>query len=118
MTDHPLTEDERCKWHEGHEGRQVGPDDDPHEGCSNCGRLIETKDCEGCGLTFLDWNAEGFDDVLSRPAVTPSGDLVCVPCARRAEAEEEREEDDYDDYDPYDAAGESRFGLPGGGKSL
>lgn len=30
------------------------------------------------------------------------------------EAEEEPEED----FDPYEAAGESRFGLPGGGKSL
>jgi hypothetical protein len=83
--------DERCKWHEHQtEGRKVGPDDDPYEGCSHCGRLIETKDCNGCGLTFLDWNAEGFDDTLSGPAVTPGGEVVCVPCSRRAQAEEER----------------------------
>jgi hypothetical protein len=115
-----LPADERCKWHEHQtEGRKVGPDDDPYEGCSHCGRLIETKDCDGCGLTFLDWSAEGFDDVLSRPAVTPGGEVVCVPCSRRAQEEEEREEDEgYDDYDPYEAAGESPFGLPGGDKSL
>ena len=108
-----------CAWHEGLEGRKVDyddPADSPYEGCSHCGRLLETKDCKGCGLTFLDWSAKGYDDVLSAPCATPAGDLCCIPCARRAEREEEEAcEEEYDDYDPYDAIGESRFGLPGGG---
>lgn len=35
--------------------------------------------------------------------------LICAECAG---------DDDDDDFDPYEAAGESRFGLPGGGRSL
>ena len=83
--------------------------DDPPESCQQCGKLI-----------FDDM--KGFDDVCSAPYVTESGDLYCIPCGRRHdEAQHEADEEDgynYPDFDPYEAAGESPFGLPGGGKSL
>jgi hypothetical protein len=85
-----------CAWHEHQEGRSVGPDDDPHDSCQNCSRLIETKDCEGCGLTFLDWSVKTFDDVISGPAATSDGDLVCIPCGR-LHAIDERNREDYED---------------------
>lgn len=95
MSDAPLTTDPRCAWHKGQDGqgRNVGPTDDPHDSCSNCGRLIETKDCKGCGLTFPDWLITTFDDVVSGPAATSAGDFVCIPCARR-HAREERDQED------------------------
>lgn len=105
-----------CEWHKGDE--RLDPECEP--GCPNCGRLIDWKTCEGCHADFLDWSSRIFDDVCSGPSVTSSGDFMCIPCARRHEAEEERaaeQEADYD-YDPYEAAGESPFSLPGGGKSL
>ena len=87
---------ELCSWHEHQtEGRVVGPDDDPHEHCSNCGRLLDTKDCKGCGLTFLDWSVQVFDDTISGPAATSGGDLVCIPCARR-HASDERAQEEYE----------------------
>jgi hypothetical protein len=82
-----------CAWHEGSQGRLVGPDDDPHEACPNCCCLIETRDCKGCGLTFLDWTIDTFDDVISGPAATSAGDLACIPCARRHACEERAQED-------------------------
>lgn len=93
MTNVPALE--RCKWHEHCEGRLVGPEDDPHDACSNCGRLIETKECEDCGLTFPDWSIQTFDDVISGPAATSEGDFVCIPCARR-HARDERAREEYE----------------------
>jgi hypothetical protein len=96
-----------CAWHEGAEGRKVGPDDDPHEGCQNCGKLIETKDCAGCGLTFLDFSIKDFDDVISGPFVTSDGDLMCIPCGRHheqavrdAEDAESARDGDWHEYYP------------------
>lgn len=112
--------DPRCEWHKGDEPLDV----ECEPGCPNCGKMIEWKTCEGCHADFLDWSIRDFDDVISGPAVTSSGDFMCIPCARRHEAEEERalEEDAaYDadrECDPYTAIGESPFGLPGGGKTL
>lgn len=82
-------------------------DDDGYEGgCQNCGRLI-------------DKSAKGYDDIVSAPYATESGDLYCIPCGREVDrAQRETDEaDGFGDYDPYEAAGESPFSLPGGGKS-
>lgn len=77
MTDRPLTEDEQADY----EG-----------GCQNCGRLI-------------DKSAKGYDDIVSAPYVTESGDLYCIPCGREVDrAQEEADEaDGFGDYDPYDS---------------
>jgi hypothetical protein len=92
-----------------HPGDMVGGGvDDAPDSCQNCGKLI-----------FDDM--KGFDDACSAPYVTESGDLYCIPCGRRHdEAQRQQDEEDAIDWmdDPYEAAGESPFGLPGGGKSL
>jgi hypothetical protein len=111
--------DPKCAWHWDLDGWVLEEDEDPFASCGNCGMLIATKDCEGCGKTFIDWSFRGSDDVLSGPYATDDGDLVCERCLESWEEQErEREDDGYDDYDPYEAAGESPFSLPGGGKSL
>lgn len=87
-----------CMWHEHDTPLVIGDGESPFAACSNCSCLIATKDCEGCGDTFLDWEFAGYDDVLSAPASTPGGDLACIPCARRAEqAEQEDAEEDWDE---------------------
>lgn len=89
--------DPRCAWHEGDTGWRVRPDESPYDGCAHCGRLLDTRMCEGCGLTFLNWENRSFDDVLSGPAVTSSGDVLCIPCADADAEEEERAKDLYAD---------------------
>lgn len=82
-------------------------DPDDWGGCQSCGKL-------------LDRSAIGYDDIVSAPYVTQDGDVYCIPCGREMDrlADEQAEAEGYDDFDPYEAAGESPFGLPGGGKSL
>ena len=60
------------------------------ESCQSCGRLI--------------WgDAKGYDDIVSGPYVTESGDLFCIPCGREMDrADREAAEDEYPDFDPYD----------------
>lgn len=86
-----------CAWHEHSTPLVIEEGDSPFANCGDCGCLIATKDCEGCARTFLDWEFQGHDDVLSAPRITPGGDLACIPCARRAEREEEDEADDRDE---------------------
>lgn len=105
-----LIKQEWCAWHEGREGRRVDPNDQndsPYEGCTDCCRLLETKDCEGCGLTFLDWSVKDFDDVLSGPFATSDGDIFCIPCGRShesalraAEEAESARDGDWQEYYP------------------
>jgi hypothetical protein len=46
-------------------------------GCPDCGRLV-------C------FDFEGFDDITSRAVGNSHGDLSCIPCARRTQAEDDR----------------------------
>lgn len=87
MTD-PLTAD-LCAWHKHEEKLDV----ECEPGCPNCGRLLEWKTCEGCHADFLDWSVHTFDDTISGPAATGDGDLVCIPCAGRWQADERAEEE-------------------------
>lgn len=67
-------------------------DDDGYEGgCQNCGRLIDKE-------------AKGYDDIVSAPYVTESGDLYCIPCGRQQDRADDqaREEEGFYDVDPYD----------------
>lgn len=98
-----------CKWHEG--DTPIIQDPDPENylapGCSNCGTMYPTKECEdtafgkGCGLEYLDWGEKAFDDVIAGPYVTTSGDLYCFRCGPRMD-EEEEQADDEDYYYPYE----------------
>jgi hypothetical protein len=65
-----------------------GQDDGYEGGCQNCGRLI-------------DKGAKGYDDIVSAPYATESGDLYCIPCGRaQDQADREQAEQDYYDEDP------------------
>ena len=59
--------------------------------CPECAAMLATRECSGCSKSFLDWEYNGFDDVMAGPSVTEAGDLVCVRCARRIAREEEEE---------------------------
>lgn len=65
--------------------------DDYEGGCQNCGRLI-------------DRGTKGYDDIVSAPYVTESGDLYCIPCGRETDrAQREADEaDGFGDFDPYE----------------
>jgi len=102
-----------CKWHEGDTPILQDPDPEMYvaPGCSNCGTMYPTKDCEdtdigkGCKLEFLDWEDKGFDDIMAGPYVTTSGDLYCQRCGPRMDEEEDDdvyEDDLYVDDDYYD----------------
>lgn len=72
-----MTEDQDADGYEG--------------GCQNCGRLIEK-------------GSKGYDDIVSAPYVTQSGDLYCIPCGiaqDRAEQEDDQN-NAFGDYDPYE----------------
>ena len=88
--------EDKCKWHDG----EKGVEDFGLISCSACSVMLETKQCDGCGLWFLDWDAEesGDDDVIGRPCVNSSGDLMCSRCVRDMQAAEEDDDDD-EDYD-------------------
>lgn len=91
-----------CKWHEGDDpiDMEYGP-----PGCQGCGNLYKVKDCEGCGETFIDWGSRGYDDVISAPYVTASGDLYCARCGPGYDEEDERmiddEADEWGGWTPY-----------------
>lgn len=82
-----------CEWHGA--DTPLDLDNDPEPGCQNCACLLEWKHCEGCGKDFLDWSVKTWDDVISGPAATSEGDLVCIRCAKR-HAADERAQDDYE----------------------
>ena len=84
-----------CAWHEG---------DDPVElndtvSCSNCQRLLATRTCESCRQEFLDWEHEGYDDVLAGPFASSDGDLCCRGCIGSVERDIERAEGEADEGD-------------------
>lgn len=79
----------KCDWHKGDSEDDVGLT------CPDCSRLLATKNCEGCGKAFLDWESRGYDDIVAAPAATSSGDLVCVRCVR----DYDHEDEDGEDYD-------------------
>lgn len=107
-----------CEWH-----RDWEPDDDGPS-CQDCGRLLAISQCEGCGECFLDFRGQGYDDVVAAPAVTSSGDLVCVRCVRNYDdAEDEGGDYDYrdDEDDEWDDAMDECGMLPdelGGGCTM
>lgn len=76
-----------CEWHEGDYAIDMESDGPP--GCQNCGNMYKVKDCEGCGATFIDWNSKGYDDVISAPYVTMSGDLYCARCGPDVDEDDE-----------------------------
>lgn len=98
MSDAPSA-DQRCAGHWDMDGWVLEADDDPYASCGRCGMLIATKDCEGCGKTFIDWSFRGSDDVLSGPYGTSDGDLVCERCLESVEQAEREREDEWDQMD-------------------
>ncbi len=88
-----------CKWHKGDEPLEEGVI--PY--CPNCSRMLDTRLCINCYEEFLDWESKSFDDVIVPPS-SFGGDLMCQPCASRAEYEEERQiEEECLDYGFSDA---------------
>lgn len=67
-------------------------------GCDECGRLISTIICDECGMEFLDWDDNGFDDVMAGPAITSMGDFCCKRCLTRIESEMEMEMETETEY--------------------
>jgi len=91
-----------CNWHRGDY-----PVEEPF--CPDCGSLLWTKTCKRCGHSFLDWTAQGFDDVCGAPEVTEGGDLVCARCAEIYREEEEQEyEEEFGYWDEVETAFLSR----------
>ena len=69
---------------------QEAADEEDYGGCQDCGRL-------------LDKSMEGYDNIVSAPYMTESGDLFCIPCGREHDkAEREADEADFPDFDPYE----------------
>jgi hypothetical protein len=88
-----------CKWHKRDEPLEEGVI--PY--CPNCSRMLDTRLCINCYEEFLDWESKSFDDVIVPPS-SFGGDLMCQPCASRAEYEEERQiEEECLDYGFSDA---------------
>lgn len=89
--------DTPCAWHDGQERIEEMDDDDLYlPGCPNCGRLLETRHCEGCSENFLDFASTVVDDLFAAPRATPDGDLACAGCTRGPFI---------DDHDPDDDGG-------------
>jgi DNA-directed RNA polymerase subunit RPC12/RpoP len=80
---------EKCKWHKSEKPIEDGET----VGCPNCGTMLSTKDCEGCGKEFLDWEDRSFDDIIAGPYATASGDLACMRCGPRDDGRREEAED-------------------------
>jgi hypothetical protein len=74
-----------CRWHQGDKPLQIADDGSDWPCCPECSRMLETKDCNGCGQTFLDWEATSWDDIIAPPAATSDGDLCCLACLPRVE---------------------------------
>ncbi len=83
-----------CEWHKDDDPIEIDDEGLGFPGCPECGRLIATKDCRGCGKTFLDWEYSGWDDIVAGPCGTSSGDFCCTHCAPFIEAEWERQEEE------------------------
>lgn len=92
-----------CQWHKGDTPVSYDPAPDSsvaYAYCPECGCMLDTKDCLRCGMSFLDFSAQGFDDIMAAPCVTNSGDMTCVRCCTRSNEEEERDEAEYcDDFE-------------------
>ena len=75
-----------CKWHKGDT-----PIRDEFEAlCPNCGKMIITRTCDNCKETFLDWQSNLIDDVMSPPS-SYNGDFMCQSCALWAFQREEQD---------------------------
>lgn len=89
-----------CAWHQGTWAIDWSMGG---YGCADCGNLYYTKSCAGCSREFLDFDAHYYDDIMSGPAISDSGDLTCVRCLPRYERwdddDTESWEEDYDGYD-------------------
>ena len=48
--------------------------------CPDCGKLLHLKACIRCHGSFVDFESEGFDDVMAAARVTLAGDLTCAMC--------------------------------------
>ena len=92
-----------CRWHKDDIPVSYNPSPEStiaYAYCPECGCMLWTKTCLRCGKDFLDFSSQGSDDLMASAAVTSSGDLMCINCARRYEdEEEERESEDADCYD-------------------
>lgn len=84
-----------CGWHAGTPPCLDG------ESCQNCGKLLATKLCDGCQHAFLDWSAQGGDDIVGAPRVTEGGDLCCARCAAQ-HADDDELWDEWDEMDDED----------------
>jgi hypothetical protein len=51
--------------------------------------------CQQCGR-LIDGGAVGYDDVVSSPYVTESGDLYCIPCGREMDRSEREQYDEFE----------------------
>lgn len=90
----------KCKWHEGDEPLE----EDEYLYCPNCGNILETRICEGCGKEFLDYESDNWDDIVGAPRVTSAGDLCCAACYESCEPDFRENEDTYElsGYDKVD----------------
>lgn len=92
------SEEQRCNWVEDSDGNWA-------TACGNTFCLDPSEPPEAHGMKFCCYCGKSLASFSYKEL-------------------EELDEDDIerviedDDFDPYEAAGESRFGLPGGGKSL
>jgi len=105
----------KCKWHEG----DCGYDSHDECGCPNCGIMIETIECKGCGKYFVDWMYDG-DDLIAGGRVDSHGDFCCDNCISGIERRYEEMEDEDGDYyweagyghvDTYNLPDDEREGL-------
>jgi hypothetical protein len=86
-----------CLWHKGEPAVSYNPEgDDAPAYCPECGRMLDTRECVRCGMTFLEWESQSnfFDDVMARPIVNDRGDVQCAGCyVPEQDLEEEGEAD-------------------------
>lgn len=74
------------------------PDGTP-PGCPDCGCLLDTGSCWFCGMEFLIFGSDSYDDVINNASVTSSGDLMCARCASEAEREELENDNEWGEDD-------------------
>lgn len=94
-------DENNCLWHKDDKAIEHNET----VGCSECGRMIATKECGNCHKEFIDWNYKSEDDIIAPPGVTASGDFMCRICARYNDEAEERMAEEEADYfpDPYES---------------
>lgn len=78
-----------------------------------CKVCCQTMKCPKCGT-----ECEPYAEVDIGVGVMQGGPWGCPACHWVEPDDDSLHELEDHDFDPYEAAGESRFGLPGGGHSL